>query len=148
MTVRSAYTIRYRNRHREKVNAWRRLNYARKVGKAEAAPPRDLGEHRLHPSQRRAFIDWVKDVPCLDCGVSYPSAVMDFDHVRGVKLFSIGATKFHFMDRIVNEMRKCDVVCSNCHRLRTWKRRPELSMAYARNGGRQAIRRKLGRPIL
>ncbi|AJD82175.1 HNH endonuclease [Mycobacterium phage Cosmo] len=50
---------------------------------------------------------------------------MDFDHVRGVKEFNIGSyrTKSYSLQRIRDEIAKCDVVCSNCHRIRTHDRK-------------------------
>lgn len=63
--------------------------------------------------------------PCADCGKHYPACVMDFDHLPEYKkvrsvvhLAMAGATKM-----LEEELPKCEVVCSNCHRLRTEKRR-------------------------
>lgn len=66
----------------------------------------------------------TKDRPCMDCGKSYPSYVMDFDHCRGKKLMdlSMARQKHWKIQRILDEIAKCDVVCSNCHRERTWSR--------------------------
>jgi hypothetical protein len=70
------------------------------------------------------FLDWLKGVPCADCGVKFPPVCMDFDHVRGKKLFNLSDAKAVAWDieRIQAEVMKCEVVCSNCHRLRTQKR--------------------------
>ena len=72
----------------------------------------------------RELIDMAKNVPCRDCGVVYPPYVMDFDHVRGSKMFNIGQSisKTAPIDSIINEISKCEVVCSNCHRIRTHQR--------------------------
>jgi hypothetical protein len=71
----------------------------------------------------RYIID-VKNRPCADCGSIYPYYVMDFDHRPGtIKLFNIGGCYQRFTrSRIVSEIEKCDVVCSNCHRIRTFER--------------------------
>lgn len=63
----------------------------------------------------------AKNVPCTDCGIKYPSYVMDFDHVRGEKQFNIGSYPLTTIP-LAKEIEKCDVVCSNCHRERTHKR--------------------------
>ena len=71
------------------------------------------------------LIEWVNEMkskPCMDCGNTFPPVCMDFDHVRGGKVMSItrmvhGASS---RDRILEEIAKCDLVCSNCHRIRTW----------------------------
>jgi hypothetical protein len=45
---------------------------------------------------------------------------MDFDHVRGEKKFNIGPTAAaNSVKMILEEAKKCDIVCSNCHRIRT-----------------------------
>jgi hypothetical protein len=71
----------------------------------------------------RILIAELKSVPCADCGVQYSSYVMDFDHVRGKKLFDI-STIVHSTkgteEKIRAEAAKCDIVCSNCHRKRTY----------------------------
>ena len=79
--------------------------------------------NRRYRHKRRAVIDAIKAVPCIDCGKRYPSCVMDFDHVRGEKLFSIGANlmSYPIVDVLI-EIAKCEVVCANCHRLRTYKK--------------------------
>jgi len=72
------------------------------------------------------MLNAVKDVPCADCGKRYPHYVMDFDHVRGKKEFSIYRARQITMcrKRLAAEIEKCEVVCSNCHRQRTHERNP------------------------
>ena len=72
----------------------------------------------------RSIIVEEKNKPCMDCGGSYPYYVMDFDHVRGEKKFnlSIAAQKIYSLKKIQDEISKCEVVCANCHRERTFKR--------------------------
>ena len=71
---------------------------------------------------RREVIKAAKDRPCLDCGVQYPYYVMQFDHVRGEKLFDLRAGHYQSYDAILQEIDKCEVVCANCHAARTWHR--------------------------
>jgi len=64
--------------------------------------------------------------PCVDCNTRYPYYVMDFDHLEGFeKLSNVSLlTRQAFsLERIEEEMAKCELVCSNCHRKRTHKRR-------------------------
>lgn len=63
-----------------------------------------------------------KNKPCADCGVSYPAHVMDFDHVNGQKLSAVSRMRSYSWKRIEEEIAKCDVVCANCHRVRTYSR--------------------------
>lgn len=72
----------------------------------------------------RRFLQAVKSFPCLDCGVTYPYYVMQFDHrpdegksITPAQLVNCGSWK-----KTVDEIMKCDVVCSNCHAERTHSR--------------------------
>jgi len=48
---------------------------------------------------------------------------MDFDHVRGNKITEVSALLgFASLERLQLEIAKCDLVCANCHRVRTRKR--------------------------
>jgi hypothetical protein len=57
--------------------------------------------------------------PCKDCGTKFPPESMDFDHVRGKKLFNMSNPPIVANSTIIEELRKCEIVCSNCHRTRT-----------------------------
>lgn len=63
-------------------------------------------------------------VACKDCGEKYPSWVMDFDHL-GDKEFTIAAHRLatSSLEKVKQEVAKCDVVCANCHRDRTHARK-------------------------
>jgi len=47
---------------------------------------------------------------------------MDFDHVRGAKRFHLSESEHKSKRLIKEEIRKCDLVCANCHRIRTHER--------------------------
>jgi len=79
--------------------------------------------------RRKELINFVisfKQGPCADCGVKYPYYVMDFDHRDNrVKLDNINQmVNYHSFskEKILKEIQKCDLVCSNCHRVRTYSR--------------------------
>lgn len=63
--------------------------------------------------------------PCMDCGKVYPHYVLDFDHRNAqtkretVSRMVMAALS---VETIKNEIEKCDLICSNCHRIRTWRR--------------------------
>lgn len=62
-----------------------------------------------------------KNVPCMDCNIQFPPYVMDFDHKNPEeKLFSISKPTIQNKKEIIAEIMKCDVVCANCHRIRTF----------------------------
>ena len=68
----------------------------------------------------QAMLSRLKDRPCADCGGRFPPYVMDFDHRdRSTKRGNVS----HLGNRrLVEEAEKCDVICSNCHRVRTYTR--------------------------
>jgi hypothetical protein len=76
-------------------------------------------------AKRRAIVLSAKSVPCTDCGDDYPPYVLEFDHCRGQKIRAIGSMISSHRDSIealLAEIAKCDVVCANCHRARTYNR--------------------------
>ena len=73
----------------------------------------------------RAILWAVKENPCQDCGGSFHPWVMELDHRDGgtkeaavSNLVSKGCTDA----RLLEEIEKCDLVCANCHRMRTHRR--------------------------
>jgi hypothetical protein len=96
--------------------------------KQKAAQQKWYQENRLKVieaslSQRDKNRLWLEDQrsnPCVDCGDKYPSCCMDFHHRDPLtKSFGIsdGITRYA-RATIVAEIAKCDLVCSNCHRIR------------------------------
>lgn len=59
--------------------------------------------------------------PCLDCRHKFPPECMDFDHVRSEKVDNVShlVVGRYSWETILNEIAKCDIVCANCHRIRT-----------------------------
>ena len=59
--------------------------------------------------------------PCVDCGESNP-IVLDFDHRDpSIKTSNVPRLTRYSWKRVIEELKKCDVRCSNCHRVRTAK---------------------------
>lgn len=73
-------------------------------------------------SKKQALVQLAKDKPCLDCGGRFHPAAMEFDHCRGEKLFILSKVGGYSIEQILAEIKKCDAVCANCHRVRTWDR--------------------------
>ncbi|HEX8173967.1 MAG TPA: hypothetical protein VF543_02485 [Pyrinomonadaceae bacterium] len=77
----------------------------------------------LAKEKRREYLRLMKSRPCTDCGIQYPYYVMDFDHREGeAKSFEMNHVNYVTMRAITREIEKCDIVCSNCHRERTFQR--------------------------
>jgi hypothetical protein len=96
--------------------AWYQANKARRRAKARADQQRYV-----------AWLDSLKEGrPCADCGQVYPPYVMEWDHLPGVeKTLVLGNTRgsAHGKERILAEIAKCELVCANCHRERTFGKR-------------------------
>lgn len=67
------------------------------------------------------YVNTLKAAPCMDCDKTFPTEAMDWDHRPGtVKTYNIGelvSGRYSF-DKVLTEISKCDLVCSNCHRTR------------------------------
>jgi hypothetical protein len=60
---------------------------------------------------------------CTDCEISYPPHMLDFDHLSDKKFqISGNGVKDNGLEAIIEEISKCEIVCANCHRHRTYMR--------------------------
>lgn len=65
---------------------------------------------------------------CADCGYNAHAAALDFDHLPGTeKRRGISRMVQSHRNTLLRELAKCEVVCSNCHRIRTWRRNRDLA---------------------
>lgn len=69
-----------------------------------------------------------KNRPCQDCAIKYPYYVMDFDHRPGEQKFYDPNSLARRLSwkKAREEIAKCDIVCSNCHRERTFRRAKQV----------------------
>lgn len=87
--------------------------------------PAHLRRNKEKNAIMRQIVLDVKNVPCSDCGVSYPGEpwLMELDHRDPTQKVS----EIHQLVKNGNEyklrleLNKCDVVCVVCHRRRTAK---------------------------
>lgn len=81
--------------------------------------------------KRQEIRNWVHELkentPCSDCGVQYPYYVMDFDHLEDKKILVSKVLNRGSWLQTKAEIAKCEIVCSNCHRSRTYRRIAEAS---------------------
>ena len=116
-SAKSEYRREWRARNPDKVRA-----YARATARALRADPTSPLNRRI--AVTRLLLDVMRAVPCADCGGRFPAVCLDFDHrpsetkVTEVSVLARGYRPSVF----IAEAAKCDVVCSNCHRLRTQER--------------------------
>jgi len=71
---------------------------------------------------RRKHYELLCKSECIDCGESNP-VVLEFDHLRDKEYnISMMVAKGYVWEKILKEIDKCEIVCSNCHKIRTAKR--------------------------
>lgn len=98
---------KYREAHREEI---------RKASKSYAL--------KRTTENRKLVKDYLLSHPCMDCG-ERDIIVLEFDHARGKKIAPVTTMVCPWFTEktIREEIEKCDVVCANCHRRRTYSRR-------------------------
>ena len=101
----------------------------RKSNPSIADKNRENSRKRLN--EFRELMGLAKDQPCKDCGIKYPEFVMEFDHLPQFKKeFNISCGAFKNPDQLREEMLKCELVCANCHKIRTHTRRNGRKWGY------------------
>lgn len=61
---------------------------------------------------------------CIDCGEKYPHFMLEFDHLPGYEKINSPAylARSYTLEKAMQEIEKCEIVCANCHKIRTWNR--------------------------
>lgn len=128
---------RYRARHgkstksltaRTRDRSWRQANKARMAEhhdryRAKNATKILRKQQEVARIQRnRDLVNSLKGAPCTDCKTSFHPCAMDFDHRdRATKTKNVAQLVFKASTtRLLAEIAKCDLVCANCHRIRTF----------------------------
>lgn len=102
-------------------------HYRRNKEKHNARRLRHCNEYRAR--NRRLIAEYLAIHHCVDCGEEDP-VVLEFDHVRGTKRWEV--SRFvgagWAWSTVLEELAKCEVRCTNCHRRKTatqmsWKGR-------------------------
>lgn len=103
----------------ENQRAAGRRHYAKHKQSVRAKVTKRTREHRKN--LRKFIIEFKTGKPCMDCGKSFPPCAMDFDH-QADKVASIAnaVARGFSIERLLVEIKKCELVCANCHRVRTF----------------------------
>ncbi len=126
--ARAAYMRGYWERNKERLRQYHR-DYAkahrarRKARQDGYRPRRRVIDSRRREAHKQRAIKLLGG-RCLDCGfddMTRPE-VFDFDHI-GPKTTNIAAMKLRKWAVIETELSECELVCANCHRSRTERRR-------------------------
>lgn len=85
---------------------------------------RSRGRHNVLAQRLEATTMIDHGGRCVDCGRTYPYESLEWDHCRGTKLgtlskLSLRSDTFDNVKLLVAELAKCELVCANCHAVRT-----------------------------
>lgn len=71
-----------------------------------------------------SFRQYKEKSGCFDCGEQYPHYILEFDHIDGSKKIDnvYRVLKKYGEQKAWEEVKKCQVVCANCHKRRTFIR--------------------------
>jgi hypothetical protein len=105
-------------------------NRKRRVGRGLPArtEAEELYDQRRNKERAAANLAWITEHKlgqgCADCGYREHSAALDLDHLPGQeKVGILSRMLWHRREVVIREIAKCEVVCANCHRIRTYNRR-------------------------
>lgn len=93
--------------------------YVRSPEQKEAKRRKDRERNRR---QREVLTNIKLERGCTDCGYNEHAAALHFDHLSD-KRWNIGMNISRKMEDLLEEVAKCEVVCANCHAVRTSERR-------------------------
>lgn len=89
---------------------------------------------RMKLERTQLLLDHLSAHPCVDCGETDPT-VLEFDHLRD-KEFDISRGYYsRRWETVLPEIAKCEVVCANCHRRRTYRRAGTLKLLLLAEAG-------------
>ena len=109
--------------------AWREYH---RVRLAEDRKIKYHSEGKIKILRRSRVINKYKVAKgCEICGYNKHSVALDFDHINPAeKKFSISHRLQHStIKTLVSEIRKCRILCANCHRIKTHEDRIENKLS-------------------
>ncbi len=84
-------------------------------------PVRDAQNRAWRDRTLAQFKAYKQELSCQDCGIG-DWRVLEFDHL-GDKVGNVSDLAYKWSwSRLREEIEKCEVVCANCHRIRTHER--------------------------
>lgn len=89
---------------------------------------RNIAHRKRVAAERHLWLDAYKlELGCADCGYDKAAVALDFDHNDPeLKISGIAEMLGCTWSRVLAELEKCTVRCSNCHRIRT-HRKPDTT---------------------
>ncbi len=80
--------------------------------------------------EARGLLHRLKSGPCQDCKQTYLPCQMDF--IRRIDTDKAPVSKLLLRSQavIIADIQKCDLLCANCGRLRTWAKQRNLRSGH------------------
>jgi transposase len=78
----------------------------------------------LRSANTKKLRELKENIGCVDCKEMYPHYVLEFDHLPQYEKLGIvtNIARRYSWEKALEEVKKCDIVCANCHNIRTWNR--------------------------
>jgi transposase len=78
----------------------------------------------LRSANTKRLRELKENIGCVDCKEMYPHYVLEFDHLPQYEKLGIvtNIARRYSWEKALEEVKKCDIVCANCHNIRTWNR--------------------------
>ena len=98
---------------------------ARLAARTTFGKSKDIEGARARWRSHAAVLNELRNVACADCGQHFPPYAMEFDHrdANSKRTRVTALVGRAGIASILAEAAKCDIVCTNCHRARTYDRR-------------------------
>lgn len=113
---------------------YNRSNKKKEIDKAYYENNKEQSMSRTR-KYRKVYKEWFEtyknSLVCEKCGFTGHCAAIDFHHDNGDKLFNVAklAGQTSNKNRIEKEIKKCKVLCSNCHRILHWNLNRDSAIA-------------------
>jgi 5-methylcytosine-specific restriction endonuclease McrA len=106
-TGKPEYKARCEDCHNAYIRARRKLGYVKEA--------RNKNRKQLLIIRKQKAVDFLGG-ECKICGYKKSLSALTFHHINPKeKEFEIGFIKDHSWDKVLKELKKCDLLCFNCH---------------------------------
>jgi hypothetical protein len=84
--------------------------------------------HKRYRDTRASHTEKLRSIKeesgCVDCKQKYPHFMLQFDHLPQYEKLDVVANiaRRYSWEKALKEIEKCEIVCANCHSIRTWER--------------------------
>lgn len=98
---------------------------ANRMAHYQANREHEIARNRDWAAREREWYNGLKGGPCTGCGGTFHYSAMQWDHRPGESKTACVASMMQMArgrKAILEEIAKCDLVCANCHAVRTWTR--------------------------